>query len=290
MRIATATLLLVALVGVSSHATVHGDRVPSNPSQPLRLNRRRKLQQQQPWLGQVRGGGVSWGSPQTAKEAVARVRGGRTSDTAVLVEAAAETALESGLIVGFVGAAEYLTNRFASEKYSEVARLVMWTAAVFLSGAATAGPRRWLESSQLLQIETTISEDWYAKLRKPWWNPPNWVFPIMWVPLKILQVFACFEMWGKLSERKCTAAPVVVYAVYKSLGDVWNKVFFERRRLKMGTVVISAYYLVLLAGIKLFSDVSDSAGYLFAPTAAWVTVATCLQWSTWLLNRDQKHA
>lgn len=40
----------------------------------------------------------------------------------------------------------------------------------------------------------------------------------------LIQVFACFEMWGKLSERKCTAAPVVVYAVYKSLGDVWNKV------------------------------------------------------------------
>lgn len=38
------------------------------------------------------------------------------------------------------------------------------------------------------------------------------------------QVFACFEMWGKLEERKPTAAPVVVYAVYKSLGDVWNKV------------------------------------------------------------------
>lgn len=30
---------------------------------------------------QVRGGGVSGGSPQTAKDAVARVRGGRTSDT-----------------------------------------------------------------------------------------------------------------------------------------------------------------------------------------------------------------
>lgn len=78
----------------------------------------------------------------------------------MLVEAAAETALESGLIVGFVSAAEYLANRYASEKYSEVARLVLWTAAVFLSGAATAGPRRWLESSQLLQIETPISEDW----------------------------------------------------------------------------------------------------------------------------------
>lgn len=53
MRIATATLLLVALVGVSSHPSVHGGRVQSSPSQPLRLNRRRKLQQQQLWLGQV---------------------------------------------------------------------------------------------------------------------------------------------------------------------------------------------------------------------------------------------
>lgn len=32
-----------------------------------------------------------------------------------------------------------------------------------------------------------------------------------------------------------------------------------------------------VAGIKVFFDVSDRAGYLFAPTAAWVTVATCLQ-------------
>lgn len=30
----------------------------------------------------------------------------------------------------------------------------------------------------------------YTNLRKPRWNPPNWVFPIMWIPLKILQVGA----------------------------------------------------------------------------------------------------
>lgn len=33
----------------------------------------------------------------------------------------------------------------------------------------------------------------------------------------------------------------------------------------------------IITGIKLFFDVSDRAGYLFAPTAAWVSVATCLQ-------------
>lgn len=40
------------------------------------------------------------------------------------------------------------------------------------------------------------------------------------------KVFACYEMWDKLDGRSCLAAPVVVYAVYKSLGDVWNKVCF----------------------------------------------------------------
>ena len=39
-----------------------------------------------------------------------------------------------------------------------------------------------------------------------------------------MKVFACYEMWDKLDKRSCLAAPVVVYAVYKSLGDAWNKV------------------------------------------------------------------
>lgn len=78
----------------------------------------------------------------------------------MLVEALAETALESSLIVGFVAVAEYLTGRFVTAKFKEVARLVVWTAAVFLSGAATAGPRRWLDKSQLFNIDTPIAEDW----------------------------------------------------------------------------------------------------------------------------------
>ncbi|CAM9694209.1 unnamed protein product, partial [Sphacelaria rigidula] len=144
--------------------------------------------------------------------------------TVVFVEAIAETALESAMIVGFVGLAAHLADMFVVPKYAEVARLLIWTAAVFFSGAATAGPRRFLETSQLFNIENPISEDWYENLRKPRWNPPNWVFPIMWVPLKILQVFACYEMWDKLEKRNHLAIPVIAFAVYKSLGDVWNKV------------------------------------------------------------------
>ena len=86
----------------------------------------------------------------------------------VLVEALVETALESGLIVGFVGAVEYLLVRYLPgtkvEKFSEVARLALWTAAVFGSGSATAGPKRWLEKSQLFNIDVPIGKDWWVKM------------------------------------------------------------------------------------------------------------------------------
>lgn len=83
----------------------------------------------------------------------------------VLVEALVETFLESGLIVGFIGATEFLATRYLgggakAEKFGEVARLALWTAAVFASGAATAGPKRWLDKSQLFNIDVPIGKDW----------------------------------------------------------------------------------------------------------------------------------
>lgn len=81
----------------------------------------------------------------------------------VLVEALVETALESGFILGFVAGAEYLSTRYLTgTKFGEVARLALWTAAVFVSGAATAGPLKWLEKSQLFNVDVPIDDDWYV--------------------------------------------------------------------------------------------------------------------------------
>lgn len=82
------------------------------------------------------------------------------NNAVIFAEAIAETALETGCILAFVSATSYISDTYATKQFAEVAKLAVWVATVFLSGAATAGPRRWLETSQLFNIDNPISEEW----------------------------------------------------------------------------------------------------------------------------------
>ena len=108
---------------------------------------------------------------------------------------------------------------------------------------------------------------------------------------------------------KDIAIPLLVYVAHLSLGDAWNKVFFGLvssflcsllimmcRNLHSslpfqectgrGLVVIKAFWVVLFASAYLFYKVDQAAGLLMLPTCAWVSVATALQWSIFLLNGE----
>jgi benzodiazapine receptor len=147
-------------------------------------------------------------------------------------------------------------------------------------------------SKQILQPSVTPGEgQWYENLKKPWFTPPGWVFPIMW-----LIVAKPTQMWAASRILKTTAASssssstqfpwsaMAVYCVHLSLGDAWNQVFFGCQRIRLGVGVICTFWSVLVASAVAFGSIDTTAGLLMLPTVAWVAVASSLNIGIYRMN------
>ncbi len=136
-------------------------------------------------------------------------------------------------------------------------------------------------------LKATMDMGWYHRvLKKPTWTPKPIVFPLVWVPLKLLQTVAFTIVW-RLVSRDAVAVPVLFFLLHLCLGDLWNRVFFGEKRIGFGLSVIYSFYVSLAAACYSFYNVKHVAGYLLVPTAVWVFIATSLNYSIWLLNQQE---
>lgn len=140
-------------------------------------------------------------------------------------------------------------------------------------------------ASNQIQKPTTIPGDasWYTQLKKPFFNPPGWMFPIMWLvvckPTQLLATVTLMQM------KSIPWLSLTVFCTHLALGDAWNYVFFGRQKIGLGAVLISIFYAMLLLSTALFYNVDPNAGKLLLPTCAWVTVATALNFEIYRLNK-----
>ena len=72
------------------------------------------------------------------------------------------------------------------------------------------------------RLVPTFKPDWYRALRKPSWTPPNWVFPAVWIPLKLLQSAALWLVWRAAPGPEQLALPLTLFGMHMFLGNWWN--------------------------------------------------------------------
>uniref|UniRef100_A0A7S0IPT2 Uncharacterized protein n=1 Tax=Calcidiscus leptoporus TaxID=127549 RepID=A0A7S0IPT2_9EUKA len=135
--------------------------------------------------------------------------------------------------------------------------------------------------------DETLSPEWYGKVVKPSWNPPAWLFPVMWIPLKLAQTVGAGIAWRALDHKVFRSPAIIAFVMHLTLGDVWNSQFFVKQRILTGLLVIYSFWGVLVAATALLTNVSPVAGALVAPTVAWVFVAAALNLDIWYLNRSR---
>ena len=126
---------------------------------------------------------------------------------------------------------------------------------------------------------------WYATLIKPPFSPPNWLFGPVWTVLYLLMGIALYMIWQKGTKRPKQREALMLFGVQLFLNAIWSPIFFGARNLFLALIVIALMWIFILKTILAFGKISKTASYLLYPYIAWVSFASILNFSVWILNR-----
>jgi translocator protein len=161
------------------------------------------------------------------------------------------------------------TDRSASTKW---AVLVIWISVCF----AAAGIGALMTAPAL--------REWYPRLNKPAWTPPNGVFGPVWTLLYASMGFAAWIVWLQRTSRSVAPA-ISIFAIQLTLSVAWSGLFFGLHSPGAGLLTIVALWCAIAATIVTFRCAAALAGWILVPYLAWVSFALALNFEIWRLNK-----
>ncbi len=120
---------------------------------------------------------------------------------------------------------------------------------------------------------------WYAGLKKPAFNPPNWVFGPVWTVLYLLIAISGWLAWRAGGTRT-----TIFWVVQLALNFLWSILFFAMHRPDLALIDIALLVAAIVACIAVFRRCSQAAAWLLAPYLLWTSFAAVLNFSIWQLN------
>ena len=164
--------------------------------------------------------------------------------------------------------------------------------AVSLSSAPTP-PARWnslpaflllVVGGGLLMGAVTGPDAWFASLRRPSFNPPNWLFAPVWTTLYVLISIAGWRIWSRRTASRADSLASGLWWLQLSLNFLWSPVFFAAHRIDLALAVIALLLLSIIGVVATTWHRDRVAALLFAPYVLWVAFATALNAAYYWMN------
>jgi len=125
---------------------------------------------------------------------------------------------------------------------------------------------------------------WYANLKKPRWNPPNWAFGPAWTVILGLWAWAGYISWEAATGPVEQRAVLILFGVNALCHLLWSPLFFKFRRPDWAAVEVVFLWASILAMLILLRPISAKASWLLVPYFVWVSFAACLNFAIVRLN------
>lgn len=125
---------------------------------------------------------------------------------------------------------------------------------------------------------------WYTTLNKPSFNPPNSIFGPIWTSLYILMGISFYRVWKKRKFVSGYSWAAGIYFLHLILNLMWSYLFFYQHQIGSALVEIGVLLLTIIANSFIFYRIDKTAGLLFIPYILWVSFASYLTYSIFILN------
>lgn len=125
---------------------------------------------------------------------------------------------------------------------------------------------------------------WYDSLVKPAFNPPNGIFAPVWTVLYVMMAYAFWRVLRAPAFAARRSRAAALFLAQLGLNALWSIAFFGLQSPRLGLIVIVVLIAMIAATIRSFLAIDPPAALLMAPYLCWVTFATLLNASIWMLN------
>jgi len=116
---------------------------------------------------------------------------------------------------------------------------------------------------------------WYRGLRKPWFQPPSWVFAPVWTGLYVLIAASGYRVWRAPSSSERTTA-LGFWGAQLGLNAAWSLLFFGKQDPQAALLDIGLLRVSIDAYTRAAEKVDPAARWMMAPYRSWVSFATLL--------------
>jgi tryptophan-rich sensory protein len=131
---------------------------------------------------------------------------------------------------------------------------------------------------------------WYWNLRKPSWQPPDWLFGPAWTLIFALAALSGVLAWNNAPDTDTRTLIVGLFGANGALNVAWSALFFTLRRPDWALIEVAFLWLSIAALIAAVFPVSRPGAWALVPYLLWVSFASVLNLAIVKLNRPFKEA
>ncbi len=126
-------------------------------------------------------------------------------------------------------------------------------------------------------------DNWYANLNKPSWQPPDFVFGIIW-PYNFIVLGIAATVISQRASKPAAITYIAFFALSVIAALTWAYLFYNPHNLTGASIALTSTALLTIPMTYILFTISIPMSIVVIPYQVWVAIAAALSWGIRGLN------